>query len=109
MCHKHVVHARYAGALPPIPPLTRPPLPPPACPFSLRPLPAQPSRTDCTEVKSLFKRLGVDAKVVELDDLADGAAVQDAVTALTGKRTVPQVGGWPGWGRGAGSGLVCQQ
>lgn len=45
----------------------------------------------CTEVKSLFTRLGVDAKVVELDNLADGADVQAGLASLTGRRTVPQV------------------
>jgi glutaredoxin 3 len=45
----------------------------------------------CSEVKSLFGRLNVSAKVVELDELADGAAVQAALTELTGRGTVPQV------------------
>ncbi|KAL4452551.1 hypothetical protein ABPG75_008213 [Micractinium tetrahymenae] len=45
----------------------------------------------CSEVKSLFERLGVGAKVVELDELADGSSVQDAVGQVTGRRTVPQV------------------
>ena len=66
----------------------------PACSF--RPRIAWPlhssthTAADCTEVKSLFQGLGVAAKVVELDDLADGAQVQEAIQALTGRRTVPQ-------------------
>lgn len=45
----------------------------------------------CSEVKGLFRKLGVDAKVVELDDLADGDNVQSALSEVTGRRTVPQV------------------
>lgn len=45
----------------------------------------------CTEVKGLFEKMGVSAKVVELDELADGGAVQDALGTVTGRRTVPQV------------------
>lgn len=42
-------------------------------------------------MKSLFERLGVGAKVVELDELADGSKVQDALSQVCGRRTVPQV------------------
>jgi glutaredoxin 3 len=42
-------------------------------------------------VKSLFQRLGVEAKIVELDELADGDKVQAALGEVTGRRTVPQV------------------
>jgi len=45
----------------------------------------------CMEVKALFNKLGVQATVVELDSLADGADVQDALSSVTGSRTVPQV------------------
>ena len=45
----------------------------------------------CSEVKSLFKELKVPAKVIELDDLADGDAVQSTLSGITGMRTVPQV------------------
>lgn len=45
----------------------------------------------CTEVKSIFERMGVAAKVIELDDLADGDQVQQAIQTITGRRTVPQV------------------
>ena len=42
-------------------------------------------------MKELFTKLAVGAKIVELDDLADGAAVQEAVKAITGRSSVPQV------------------
>lgn len=45
----------------------------------------------CSEVKSLFSNLAVDAKVVDLDTLADGDAIQDALMDVSGMRTVPQV------------------
>lgn len=61
----------------------------------------------CTQVKSLFGKLGVDAKVVELDQLgmlfgctllltkpyrtADGADIQATLADITGRSTVPQV------------------
>lgn len=45
----------------------------------------------CSEVKSLFSKLQVAAKVVELDTLADGDAVQAALQGVSGMRTVPQV------------------
>jgi len=45
----------------------------------------------CSEVKSLFGRLNVPAKVVELDNLADGDAIQAGLQTITGRRTVPQV------------------
>lgn len=32
-------------------------------------------------------------QVVELDELADGSKVQEALASVTGRRTVPQVGG----------------
>jgi glutaredoxin len=58
----------------------------------------------------LFQGLGVAAKVVELDDLADGAQVQEAIQALTGRRTVPQASvggqvaaGWLCWGSAVGA------
>lgn len=47
--------------------------------------------TDCAEVKGLFQKLNVDAKVIELDNLADGQQVQDALSGIVGRRTVPQV------------------
>lgn len=59
----------------------------------LRPFPFYDFSADCSEVKGLFEKLGVAAKVVELDELADGGKVQEALQQLTGRRTVPQVGG----------------
>ncbi|KAK2076048.1 hypothetical protein QBZ16_001384 [Prototheca wickerhamii] len=46
---------------------------------------------DCAEVKGLFQKLNVDAKVIELDSLADGQQVQEALSGIVGRRTVPQV------------------
>ena len=45
----------------------------------------------CTQVKSLFKELKVPAKVIELDQLADGDDVQDGLTEISKMRTFPQV------------------
>jgi len=45
----------------------------------------------CTEVKSLFSKLDVPAKVIDLDTLADGDDIQDALVGISGMRTVPQV------------------
>lgn len=45
----------------------------------------------CSEVKSLFSKMDVAAKVVELDTLADGDDVQAALQGVSGMRTVPQV------------------
>ena len=45
----------------------------------------------CSEVKALFAKLNVPAKVVEIDSLADADAVSAALADVTGRRTVPQV------------------
>jgi len=45
----------------------------------------------CSEVKALFTKLNVAAKVVEIDTLADADAVSAALADVTGRRTVPQV------------------
>lgn len=45
----------------------------------------------CMEVKSLFNALKIPAKIIELDNLEDGDAVQGALLEITGRRTVPQV------------------
>eukprot|EP00890_Picochlorum_soloecismus_P004977 jgi/Picsp_1/5480/NSC_02839-R1_glutaredoxin type i len=45
----------------------------------------------CSQVKSLFTKLNVPAKVVELDQLEDGDDVQSALQEVSGMRTVPQV------------------
>ncbi|KAK4407294.1 Monothiol glutaredoxin-S10 [Sesamum angolense] len=53
------------------------------------------SKTWCSyssEVKSLFKRLGVNPHVVELDQLgSQGSDLQKTLELLTGQRTVPNV------------------
>ncbi|EIE25397.1 hypothetical protein COCSUDRAFT_61616 [Coccomyxa subellipsoidea C-169] len=43
------------------------------------------------QVRGLFKELNVDAKFFELDEMADGQDVQDALYDVSGSRTVPQV------------------
>eukprot|EP00245_Coleochaete_scutata_P005303 TRINITY_DN18759_c0_g1_i1.p1 TRINITY_DN18759_c0_g1~~TRINITY_DN18759_c0_g1_i1.p1 ORF type:complete len:183 (+),score=26.64 TRINITY_DN18759_c0_g1_i1:61-609(+) len=45
----------------------------------------------CGMVKGLFKKLGVAYKAVELDELADGDELQDALRSYTGQSTVPSV------------------
>lgn len=45
----------------------------------------------CSQVKSLFTKLNIPAKVVELDQLEDGDDVQSALQEVSGMRTVPQV------------------
>jgi glutaredoxin 3 len=49
----------------------------------------------CTATKALFRDLGVEAKVVELDQRPDGSDIQAALLRMTGQRTVPStfVGG----------------
>ncbi|KAK9944936.1 hypothetical protein M0R45_010476 [Rubus argutus] len=53
------------------------------------------SKTWCSyssEVKSLFKRLGVEPTVIELDELGpQGPQVQKVLERLTGQHTVPNV------------------
>ncbi|KAK8694068.1 hypothetical protein V6N13_071630 [Hibiscus sabdariffa] len=45
-----------------------------------------------SEVKSLFKKLGVEPSVIELDELgAQGSQLQNVLEQLTGQRTVPNV------------------
>jgi glutaredoxin 3 len=43
----------------------------------------------CLATKKLFKDLGVDAKVIELDKRGDGDAIQSELLKMTGQRTVP--------------------
>jgi glutaredoxin 3 len=43
----------------------------------------------CVATKKLFKDLGVDAKVIELDKRRDGDAIQSELLKMTGQRTVP--------------------
>ncbi|CAJ1913869.1 unnamed protein product [Cylindrotheca closterium] len=45
----------------------------------------------CSATKQLFKGMGVDAEVIELDEMANGGAMQAALTKLSGQRTVPNV------------------
>lgn len=45
----------------------------------------------CTASKQVFNSLGVQAKVIELDQRDDMTAIQDALQRLTGARTVPRV------------------
>lgn len=45
----------------------------------------------CSDVKDLMKQLNVDAKIIELDTIADGDDVQAALMEVSGMRTVPQV------------------
>lgn len=48
----------------------------------------------CVEVKVIFKQLGVAVEVLELDQMSNGGAIQAAMSAACGARTVPQV--WVG-------------
>lgn len=43
----------------------------------------------CTRTKGLLSSLDATPYVVELDKVADGSAMQEALIALTGQRTVP--------------------
>lgn len=45
----------------------------------------------CKTTKSLMTDLDIDAKVIELDEVDNGAAIQDALKELSGQRTVPNV------------------
>jgi glutaredoxin 3 len=45
----------------------------------------------CTKTKDLFKGMGVEAKIYELDNMDDGADIQAALGEMTGQRTVPSV------------------
>jgi len=43
----------------------------------------------CTATKDLFAGLGVEAKIIELDNMANGSEIQAALQELSGQRTVP--------------------
>lgn len=45
----------------------------------------------CTKTKETFAGLGVSAKIYELNQMDDGPEIQDALLAMTGQRTVPNV------------------
>uniref|UniRef100_A0A4W2FL67 Thioredoxin reductase 3 n=1 Tax=Bos indicus x Bos taurus TaxID=30522 RepID=A0A4W2FL67_BOBOX len=52
------------------------------------------SKTYCphsTRVKELFSSLGVDCNILELDQVDEGAGVQEALSEITSQRTVPSV------------------
>ncbi|MXQ95679.1 hypothetical protein E5288_WYG018277 [Bos mutus] len=52
---------------------------------------AQPSTHLLEEVKELFSSLGVDCNILELDQVDEGASVQEALSEITSQRTVPSV------------------
>ena len=43
----------------------------------------------CYATKALFEDLDIDAQIVELDQMEQGAIVQKALHEITGQRTVP--------------------
>nr|ADA70346.1 glutaredoxin [Litchi chinensis] len=45
----------------------------------------------CKRAKSVFKELNQVPHVIELNERDDGSAIQDAVSEIVGRRTVPQV------------------
>ncbi|KAL7526410.1 hypothetical protein ACHAWF_001754 [Thalassiosira exigua] len=45
----------------------------------------------CTQTKQLFSSKGIEAKVVELNEIDNGDQVQSALLAISGQRTVPNV------------------
>ena len=45
----------------------------------------------CAATKQLFKGMGADAEVIELDEKTNGDAMQAALLKLSGQRTVPNV------------------
>ncbi|XP_035865287.1 thioredoxin reductase 3 isoform X2 [Phyllostomus discolor] len=45
----------------------------------------------CTRVKELFSSLGVECKILELDQDDDGASVQEVLSDITNQRTVPNI------------------
>ncbi|KAL1955336.1 hypothetical protein VTO42DRAFT_8676 [Malbranchea cinnamomea] len=45
----------------------------------------------CKATKSTLQELGAKFYVLELDQVDDGAAIQDALEEITGQRTVPNI------------------
>lgn len=45
----------------------------------------------CTKTKTLFKEIGMNAKVFELDLMSDGDVYQSELLTMTNQRTVPNV------------------
>ncbi|KAH6889692.1 thioredoxin-like protein [Thelonectria olida] len=43
----------------------------------------------CRQTKQALDAIGAEYKALELDNLSDGGALQDAIERLTGQRTVP--------------------
>lgn len=45
----------------------------------------------CTKTKNTVSSITKDAYILELDEVADGAEIQDALFEITGQKTVPNV------------------
>ncbi|KAL8236840.1 hypothetical protein R6Q59_017921 [Mikania micrantha] len=45
----------------------------------------------CKRAKGVFKELNTKPYVIELDEREDGSKIQDALSEIVGRRTVPQV------------------
>jgi glutaredoxin 3 len=45
----------------------------------------------CDKTKKLFRTLGEDAKILELDRRPDGSIIQEELARMTGQRSVPNV------------------
>lgn len=45
----------------------------------------------CTQTKETVRSITEDAYIVELDEVADGAEIQQALHEITGQKTVPNV------------------
>jgi len=45
----------------------------------------------CKATKSLLSELGAKSYIIELDEVSDGAAIQDALQEITNQRSVPNI------------------
>ena len=45
----------------------------------------------CVQTKNLLNEKGIEFKVKELDQIADGQKIQDALAQMTNQRTVPNI------------------
>lgn len=45
----------------------------------------------CKATKALFNNMNIEAKVIEMDQVKNGDAMQGELMAMTGQRTVPNV------------------
>lgn len=45
----------------------------------------------CTKTKQLLSKMDIEAKVIELDEIDNGAEIQGALLDISGQRTVPNV------------------